>query len=1000
MKRTEIFQVLGIEETKDEGAIKRAYREKLTVTNPEDNPEGFKRLRTAYEEACAYAKEADEAVEEEEDLTPSGQWVKKVAQLYSRLDTRQDVDAWRTLLEEELFLSLEEEENCRTKLLVFLMDHFRLPTSIWKLLNEKLHIAENGAELKESFPGDFVNYIVSRCKNGEDFDFTKFEGEQDADYDLFISHSNNCWEAICNEQLQQAEEFLKNADDLDIYHPVMELNRAWIWEKQGKALEAVEWLEKLWAKDETDIMVAYHLAEMLWKNERKERAVQMYEAIKGINEKHYMSNARLTRWYYEQGRYQEAKDCAEKLLSVGVDDEFRELLAKVNHELEKDMERAYLEKPDCEKGLELGWCYLQDSRYSKGLSLVLELEGKVPEEKKSEYRGLLAKLYAEGADYEKSIEMAALWEEALWEVLDTELSEEDREKNEDRLQQSHAIRSYCYRQLGYKDAENFKKAIEHIEVVEKKDKNNISLMMEKAKLYMEIEEFDKCLEIARVLVEDHQVYAAFATMQEAYRKMWDAEGVLQNGFNCIHFFPDYVRPYERIAKVYLDFKEEEEFLGILKDAKEQKLESLYLDAYAYRMKHEIPSEEEFDEKLEKFHKEYRDKVEDGQLEYYEKGLPLITEYFYWCPGSYMLVELALFHKAAGEYDKAIEACEKVIEDEPGNPYAWNAMTYCYRMKGDYEQALICVKKAILYFEEEYARSYADMGDIYSLLGNYKKALEAYKEVLRIGGEKIRESKYYMRRYAFVLAKNGVLEEAEQIITFCYDNELERYAQLQELYYSANAKEKAQAVMQLWEKLLKKQKRKAGKSEQAKFKEGTAWKELVFGDAGAALDSFEKAFELRVAAKDDVDGLCCDMIFACALCGDDVRGRKYARYLREFLKAEQKRPGEAYHEMDKIRLEREFISQYYTASAQELEAILNQEETAHVCYFCTYCLCKELEGMRILHMLRMGKIQEALERVENNLKKQPVDEFMLAIKHVCRDGVPVVPYSVNGCADRK
>ena len=57
-------------------------------------------------------------------------------------------------------------------------------------------------------------------------------------------------------------------------------------------------------------------------------------------------------------------------------------------------------------------------------------------------------------------------------------------------------------------------------------------------------------------------------------------------------------------------------------------------------------------------------------------------------------------------------------------------------------------------------------------------------------------------------------------------------------------------------------------------------------------------------------------------------------------------------------------------------------------------------MRILHMLRMGKIQEALERVENNLKKQPVDEFMLAIKHVCRDGVPVVPYSVNGCADRK
>ena len=57
MNRTEAFQILGIEATKDERALKNAYREKLAVTNPEDDPEGFKLLRTAYEEACRYAKE-------------------------------------------------------------------------------------------------------------------------------------------------------------------------------------------------------------------------------------------------------------------------------------------------------------------------------------------------------------------------------------------------------------------------------------------------------------------------------------------------------------------------------------------------------------------------------------------------------------------------------------------------------------------------------------------------------------------------------------------------------------------------------------------------------------------------------------------------------------------------------------------------------------------------------------------------------------------------------
>ena len=60
MDKIEIFQILGIEYTKDEHLIKNAYREKLAVTNPEDNPEGFKRLRAAYEEACRLAKQPEE----------------------------------------------------------------------------------------------------------------------------------------------------------------------------------------------------------------------------------------------------------------------------------------------------------------------------------------------------------------------------------------------------------------------------------------------------------------------------------------------------------------------------------------------------------------------------------------------------------------------------------------------------------------------------------------------------------------------------------------------------------------------------------------------------------------------------------------------------------------------------------------------------------------------------------------------------------------------------
>ena len=90
MEPIEVFQILGIEQTKDERALKNAYRDKLTVTNPEDDPEGFKRLRMAYEEACRYAGTPDAEENEEaeptlEDDTPAGQWVRGVRKVYENM---------------------------------------------------------------------------------------------------------------------------------------------------------------------------------------------------------------------------------------------------------------------------------------------------------------------------------------------------------------------------------------------------------------------------------------------------------------------------------------------------------------------------------------------------------------------------------------------------------------------------------------------------------------------------------------------------------------------------------------------------------------------------------------------------------------------------------------------------------------------------------------------------------------------------------------------------
>jgi uncharacterized RDD family membrane protein YckC len=51
-----VWLILGVDQTTDLTTIKRAYAAKLKLTRPDENPEDFKRLHTAYKQATRYAK--------------------------------------------------------------------------------------------------------------------------------------------------------------------------------------------------------------------------------------------------------------------------------------------------------------------------------------------------------------------------------------------------------------------------------------------------------------------------------------------------------------------------------------------------------------------------------------------------------------------------------------------------------------------------------------------------------------------------------------------------------------------------------------------------------------------------------------------------------------------------------------------------------------------------------------------------------------------------------
>lgn len=991
MEKTEIFSVLGISETGEERKIKAAYRERLAVTNPEDNPEGFKRLRQAYEEALALLRQPPEE-EEQEDTTETGQWVAQAAALYGTLAGRQNLEAWRELFSQDIYQSLDGEAECQEKLLVFLMRHFKLPTEIWNLLEEKLQISKNQTRLKEKFPADFIDYLISRVTRGEEVEFSQFEGPQDGDYDSFLQCYDNCWGALQEKKLEYAAQLLEESDRMGIWHPCMEVCRAQYYQATDRQEEAVRCLRELQQKVPGDELVEFNLAQVLWEQGQTQEAALCFEGIKERNEKHYTANLRLAEWYHGQGDDQRAKKCAEEVLSSGYDDTFHQLLKEINAGLEKDLERKVSLYSNPEDVLELGWCYLQDERFSLGIRQVKAIEDRVPQGRVEEYLGLMTKLYREAAEYEKSIEYAKRWRQALEKRIPTQEGEA-LEKDEDRLRQSHAICMQCYRILGYLDKSYYELALEEADAMEAVNPHDIGVLMERAQTYLEMEEYEKCQDLVGRLVQEYRVYAALATALEAYRRQWDASGVIQTGKQLVQCFPDYVRPYVDMAKVYLDLEYTKELEELLDDAREKGIESVYLDAYAYQKDHKT-STELIQKKVEKFRKVFLDHVENGDLSFYEPGLKQLTEYLYQAPGAYLLVERGIFHKAAHHYQEAVKDYEQVLAYVPQQIYALNGMSQVYKHQGDYDQAIICLRKAILYDTEGDLQPGAsmDMADLYLRLADYGKALEYLEQYMRYAESgKLNISIYRLGKIATGYIRNGRYEMAAKIFESAYAKDpAGLYDKLADMYQVTGQQQEARDVLKKWAAHLNIDESALGKL-RSRIKKSNAgysdyyvslgWTELIFGERESAVRAFVSALNFHPNLN-GAEGTMCDAVFAFILCGEEKLGKKYAAKLQDWLRQEQFVRKNEYYEQEKGHLQIEVLAAYYTENDQKLQEMVDRESKCECCNFCTYAICKEMEAVRILLMLRRGRKQEARERLDRNLETQPQDEYMLAIRHMC------------------
>ncbi|MBO4390606.1 MAG: tetratricopeptide repeat protein [Lachnospiraceae bacterium] len=177
----DIWRILAIEATKDKDAIRDAYRARLVHVHPEEDPEGFKQLREAFEEAVRLADQPDETEQEQvsdEELSVFDRVQKIAIGIYDDLSTRINEDSWKALLAMPEFEELDTSDEAREALLVVFMNRIFLPQNIWELVVKTLLVEEEREQLIEKFPPDYIDYVIGRAASDDIISFEMFSSRE------------------------------------------------------------------------------------------------------------------------------------------------------------------------------------------------------------------------------------------------------------------------------------------------------------------------------------------------------------------------------------------------------------------------------------------------------------------------------------------------------------------------------------------------------------------------------------------------------------------------------------------------------------------------------------------------------------------------------------------------------------------------------------------------------------------------------------------------------
>ncbi|EAB9004796.1 J domain-containing protein [Salmonella enterica subsp. enterica] len=164
------WQVLGIEATTDTDTIRQAYLALLPSFHPETDPQGFKQLREAYENALQGTTSPAITVVDEDPDTP---WVNYLREIFGDLladgERRFQPQAWQEFIQQINKLSITQAEKARWLLCDIAMQTFPVSYSCMNLLSQRLSWEQR--DCNEEMDRERLDNFLSYVEHGDMFDY-------------------------------------------------------------------------------------------------------------------------------------------------------------------------------------------------------------------------------------------------------------------------------------------------------------------------------------------------------------------------------------------------------------------------------------------------------------------------------------------------------------------------------------------------------------------------------------------------------------------------------------------------------------------------------------------------------------------------------------------------------------------------------------------------------------------------------------------------------------